>query len=238
MCSNYMPVSQADRLLQFFGAQRHDPEGPAEVFPLGLAPFIRLAEDGSGNRICDDGHFGLLPHFATELAYGRRTYNARSETVAEKPSFRASWKAGRRCIVPAECVFEPCWETGRAVRWAIERPGRVPMGIAGIYAKWRGPEGRDVFTFAMLTVNADDHPVFRRMHRPGEEKRMVAILSEGDYGRWLSCPVDEAVLLLAPWPGPLNAYAAPLQRAPSPGSVRTTRSPRPDESDDAQRDLL
>lgn len=241
MCSNYMPVSQADRLLQFFGAQRHEPrETPAEVFPLGLAPFIRLAEDGSGNRLCDDGYFGLLPHFATELAYGRKTYNARSETVAGKPSFKASWRAGRRCIVPAERIYEPCWETGRAVRWAIERPGRVPMGVAGIYAKWRAPDGRDAFTFAMLTVNADEHPIFKRMHRPGEEKRMVAILAEADYGRWLSCPVDQALQMLVPWEGQLEAFAAPLVRPPSAGSVRTTRPPAPrrGEGDDAQGELI
>jgi putative SOS response-associated peptidase YedK len=56
--------------------------------------------------------FGLLPHFAKELAYGRRTYNARSETVDKLPSYRESWAQGRRCIIPAESVYEPNYETG------------------------------------------------------------------------------------------------------------------------------
>lgn len=227
MCSNYMPVSRADRLLSFFGAIRPDPREPAEVFPLGLAPFIRLAEDGSGNRVCIDGFFGLLPHFAAELAYGRHTYNARSETVATKASFKAAWRRGQRCIVPAETVFEHCWESGAAVRWAIEKPGQVPMGIAGIYSLWRAPDGRQSFSFAMLTVNADGHPIFQRMHRPGDEKRMVVILDEVDYGAWLSCPVEEAPRFFRQHHGPLESFAAPVRRAPKSSSVRTIRPPPP-----------
>ncbi|MBK7616326.1 MAG: hypothetical protein IPJ08_18355 [Burkholderiales bacterium] len=64
-----------DRMLTFFGVEREKSETPPEVWPLQLAPFIRLAEDGSGNKVIDDGLFGLLPHFAKELAYGRKTYN-------------------------------------------------------------------------------------------------------------------------------------------------------------------
>jgi putative SOS response-associated peptidase YedK len=75
------------------------------TFPTGLAPFIRLAEDGSGNRLVSDGLFGLLPHFAQELGYGKRTYNARSETVTKLASFRESWANGRRCVIPAEHFF-------------------------------------------------------------------------------------------------------------------------------------
>lgn len=73
---------------------------------------------------------------------------------------------GWRCIIPAESIFEPNWETGSAVRWVIQQPGAVPMGIAGIYRKWKHQDGRDLFTFAMLTVNADGHPVMQRCHKP------------------------------------------------------------------------
>ena len=216
MCSNYEAVTRADRLLAFFGAAR--PEGrhsKPEVWPLGMAPFIRLHEDGSGNRVVEDGMFGLLPFFAKELAYGRRTYNARSETVAKLPSFRDAWRHGQRCIVPAEAVYEPCWETGRAVRWRIQQPAAVPLGIAGIYRRWRAPDGEERFTFAMLTVNADGHPVFQRMHRPGDEKRMVVILDPAEYDRWLQCTLDEALAMCRQWHGPLEAYAAPLVRRAS-----------------------
>jgi putative SOS response-associated peptidase YedK len=231
MCSNYRPVTRSDRLLTFFGVERARDEPSVDVWPLGLAPFIRLAEDGSGNKVIDDGLFGLLPAFATELAAGRRTYNARSETVATLPSFRQSWSKGWRCIIPSESFYEPNWETGKAVRWIIQQPGEVPMGIAGIYRKWKHPDGREVFTFAMLTVNADGHPVMQRFHRPNDEKRMVVILDRNDYGKWLSCPVDEAPEFLKQWHGPLDAWAAPLPpRAPKASSVKTIRPPLPSET--------
>lgn len=210
MCSNYEPVTSQDRLLAHFGAKADSDPPQIEAWPLSRAPFIKLAEDGSGNRVCETGQFGLLPHFATELAFGRKTYNARSETVAEKPSFRHAWAAGQRCIIPAERIYEPCWETGTAVRWAIQMPGGAPMGIAGIYRRWKGPDGQELYSFAMLTVNADGHPVMQRFHRPEDEKRMVIILSEQDYADWLSCSVEEAPKYFRRWEGQLDAYAKPL----------------------------
>jgi putative SOS response-associated peptidase YedK len=66
------------------------------------------------------------------------------------------------------------------------------MGIAGIYRKYSGPDGREMFAFSMLTVNADDHPFMRRFHAPDDEKRMVVILEPEDFEQWLTCPVAEA----------------------------------------------
>lgn len=115
MCSNYQPVTSEDRLLTVFGVVK-DPtqevQTPAEIWALGLAPFIRLAEDGSGNRIIEWGQFGMMPPFSAELAYGRRTYNARTETVDQLITSRAAWAKGQRCVIPAEAIFEPCYKTG------------------------------------------------------------------------------------------------------------------------------
>lgn len=218
-------------MLTFFGVERGRDDPSADVWPTGIAPFLRLHESGSGNRIVvDDGIFGLLPDFAVELAYGRKTYNARSETVHRLASFRTAWAKGQRCIIPAEFVCEPCYESGQAVRWKLAQPGAIPFGIAGIYTRWRGPEGQEMFTFAMLTVNADDHPVWSRMHKPGDEKRMPVILDREDYGQWLACPVDAAAKFLRQWPGPVEASPAPLPvRAPRATSGRTIVPPEPDE---------
>ncbi|MGO4608439.1 SOS response-associated peptidase [Variovorax sp. 2RAF20] len=212
MCSNYEAVTRADRLLSFFGVVREGEEPPMVTWPTGLAPFVRLAEDGSGNRRVDDGAFGLLPGFAKELAYGRKTYNARTETVAKLPSFRSAWKQGKRCIIPAECIFEPYYATAESkpVRWRIQQPGEVPMGIAGIYEQWTSPEGETMFSFAMLTVNADGHPVMSRFHKPGDEKRMVVILDPEQYDPWLTCPIADAPKYFKQWMGQLDTYPAPL----------------------------
>jgi putative SOS response-associated peptidase YedK len=86
-----------------------------------------------------------------------------------------------------------------------------------------------VFSFAMLTVNADGHPLMRRFHRPQDEKRMVVILEPEDYGSWLTCRVQEAPNYLRRWEKSLVAEASPLPpRAPKAGSVRTLRPPPPE----------
>ena len=230
MCSNYRPVTRADRMLAFFGVERGRDEPSADVFPFGLAPMIRLAHDDGGvpgGRLAD-AIFRFVPDFIAKVEWARRTYNARSETVATKSTYTEAWAKGQRCTIPTESFYEPNYESGKAVRWNIQQPGEVTMGIAGIYRIWRTPDGRDVFTMAMLTVNADDHPLMKRFHKPGDEKRMVVILDPADYSRWLSCAVEEAPTFCKQWHGPLDANAAPLSpRAPKSSSVKTSAPPPP-----------
>ena len=231
MCSNYQPVTVMERLMTFFGAERNpalDPT-PNEIYPLGLAPFIRLHESGSGNRIVENAVFGMIAP-AKEIAYGRKTYNARSETVHELYTYRTAWAKGWRCIIPAEAIFEPCYETGKAVRWIIQQDGGVPMGIAGIYRPWKAPDGRMLWTMSMLTVNADGHPVFQRMHRPEDEKRMVLILDPGEYDAWLTCPVQDAPRFFRQWQGPLKTMSAALP----PRAAKANPPPQPPEPEAGQ----
>lgn len=226
MCSNYQPVTRMDRMLTFFGVEREAGDAlESEVWPLGLAPFIRLHESGSGNKVVETGLFGMLAPFAKELAYGRRTYNARSETVHQLVTYKTPWAKGWRCIIPAEAIFEPCYESGKAVRWRIQQAGQVPMGIAGIYRPWKAPDGRMLWTFSMLTVNADGHPVFKRMHKPTDEKRMVVILDPSQYDEWLSCSVEEAPKFFRQWLGHLDAMSAPT--APRTAKPKEPKSPPP-----------
>jgi putative SOS response-associated peptidase YedK len=73
-------------------------------------------------------------------------------------TYKEPWPKGWRCVIPAECVFEPCWEMGVSVRWRIQQPGEVPMGIAGVFRRSKHPTtGEPMWSFSMLTVNADGH---------------------------------------------------------------------------------
>lgn len=240
MCSNYRPVTSLDRLLTFFGVERSRDQPPpdVDVYPTGAAIFLRLHPDWDGEGVpkleAGNGLFGLLPGFASEVKFGRQTYNARSETVATKASFREAWSKGQRCIVPAEWIYEPYYETenGPPVRWKIGFPGAVPMGVAGIYREWTNPvDGRKLYTFAMLTVNADSHPLFSRLHRWGEEKRMPVMLREEDYGLWLTCSVDDAPKFFQMHMGPFDAGPNPAPPRPSLPRRRNT-GPQPGEEDD------
>ena len=112
------------------------PEGiRVYVWPGYASTFIRRPKEAAA------GDFGLIPHWAKDEKGARRTYNARTETVAEKPSFRDAWRLVRHCIIPAEAIYEPDWRTGKAVATRIERADGRPMGIAGLWTGWNGPDG-------------------------------------------------------------------------------------------------
>lgn len=224
MCSNYRPVTRLDRLLSFFGVERGAEQPPyaEEIFPHGLAPMIRLdpagAKHGGPAVRLEDAIYRFVPDFASRMDWARKTYNARGEEVTEKRTYKSAWAQGHRCIIPAEAIFEPRYfgtpaNPGRSQRWLIRQPGDVPMGIAGIYRAYVDPAtGVVSYAMSMLTVNADEHPVMKLFHKPGEEKRMVVILDPKDYADWLSCSPDQARQYLKPWSGPLEIEPATIPR--------------------------
>lgn len=209
MCSHYQAIKEAERLRRRFGVTPPPDLGKYDVWPGYGAVFIRRpAEADSGDeavpaREALPGLFGLVPHWAKDLTVGRRTYNARSETVAEKPSYRDAWRLARHCIIPADAFFEPDWRSGRAVPTRIARADGEPMGLAGLWTGWKAPDGTVVRSYTMLTVNADDHPLMRQFHKSGDEKRMVVILPEAAYDDWLSAPAERSRAFLVQYPAEL-----------------------------------
>ena len=225
MCSNYTP-SKRSALPDAFGVEPPADDWKEEAFPGYHAPIVRVADDGSGEIESINACFGMVPHWA-ELKLSRHTYNARSETVASKPSFRHAYAKRQLCIVPAESIYEPNYESGKAVRWRIARDDGKPMGIAGLW-EWRpngGPDDRPLASFTMLTINADHHPLMRRFHRPEDEKRMVVILSEAQYRPWLAAGVDAIRDFLLPYAAE-RLVAQPAPRAASSGTSARVAAPK------------
>lgn len=189
MCSHYQGIQQAARLERYFGVRPPTQPVREDVWPGYPAAFIRATSGaGATARECLDGLFGLVPHWARDTRLGRGTYNARTETVAEKPAFRDAWHRAQHCIVPAALFFEPDWRSGRAVATGIGLASGDPMGLAGLWAAWRDPQGVTVHSFTLLTVNADDHAFMAQFHKPGEEKRTVVVLPPAHWDAWLQAP--------------------------------------------------
>ncbi|GAA5172313.1 SOS response-associated peptidase [Viridibacterium curvum] len=195
MCSNYKApgplglVAFAETHIDAFPSYRTD------VWPGYAAPFLSNADGG----LWQVGSFGLMPHWAKPDLF-RSTYNARSETVAEKPSYRSAWRQRQLCIIPAEHFCEPNYESGKAVRWRIQRADGKPFGIAGLWEHRFADEGPARWSFTMLTINADQHPLMKRFHKPDDEKRSIVVLSPDDYPDWLNARTDaEARSLLQPF---------------------------------------
>ena len=174
---------------------------PAESFPGYVAPIIRTdAEAAAGLRV-DLAMFGLIPSWSKDRSIGRRTYNARAETVAEKPSYRTAWRQRQFCLVPLERFFEPCWETGKAVPWSIHRQDGEPFTVAGIWDRWNDrATGEIVVSFSMLTINADGHPIMGRFHRPGDERRSLVVVPPSRWSEWLGSVSSNAMAMMAPMP--------------------------------------
>lgn len=241
MCANYTPtrldaISQhrsLERLLFDHGATAPSAapadaalaDLPAETFPGYLAPILREsvragAAPGAVEAVA--AMFGMVPHWA-DPKLARQTYNARSETVASKPSFRNAWKHNQFCIVPADDFFEPCYETGKPVRWRIAGADGEPLAIAGIWESKGGADGAPLLSFSMLTINADGHPLMQRFHKPGDEKRMLVLLEPDQYRGWLEGALVNDPAVYRPWPAErLVARAAPLP----PRRPRQVSSPR------------
>ncbi len=239
MCANYVPVTRADRLSQYFGVVYATDAPDHDVWPGGGVPFIRLARPGEEGgerdvRFVHDGIFRFVPNFISTMEWARNTYNARCETVRTAKTFKRAWADGHRCIIPAEAIYEYNHGSGEAVRWRIQQASGEPMGIAGIYTSWVNKDGELVYSLGMLTVNADDHPFMKQFHAPGDEKRMVVILDPRDYEGWLKCDVAEAMdTYCRQWHGELTGGPAPL-----PGRTRKPRPPKEPPVINLEADLL
>lgn len=208
MCANYDPLITPERFSTHFNVDAADLllDLKSSLWPGYFGPFLKkhefadVGDDAVPFRALCVGSFGLIPHWSKDNLIARKTYNARSETVHEKPSYRDAWKAARHCIIPAEAIYEPDWRSGKAVPTRISRADGKPMGIAGIWGIWRSPAGGAVHSFTLLTINADNHPVMRQFHKPDDEKRMVVILNDQDYDAWLQAPANESREFLQQYP--------------------------------------
>lgn len=218
MCAHYQGLSRPQSYAQSFGVEAPADLTRTDIWPGYEGAFIhRPLEADSGDEAVPErealrGLFGLVPHWSRDLTLAKRTYNARSETVADKPSFRDAWRRGQHCVIPVEAFFEPDWRSGRAVATRISHADGQPLGLAGLWSAWTSPQGEVVHSFTMLTINADAHPLMKHFHKPGEEKRMVVVLPPSQYQDWLQAGPQDSMDFLRPFP----AEALQAQAPPSP----------------------
>lgn len=188
---------------------------PSVVVPRGHGPFLRAPSPGKLELVV--GLWSLIPEWSKEQRLKYSTNNARSEELAAKPSFRDAWRTGQRCIIPADSFDEPNWETGKNIWWRFRRTDGEPLGLAGLYHPWINKRTGEILeTYTMLTVNADDHPLMSRMHKPDptmppdrQDKRSVVAIEKADLDQWLQGSQAEAKELFRP-PAMNVIEAAPI----------------------------
>lgn len=206
MCSHYQAIKERERYLRHFGVEPPQKMCKTDLWPGYLGTFIRrhplakVGDDAASPREALAGLFGLVPRWAADATITRHTYNARSESVASKPSFRDAWRRAQHCIIPAEAFYEPDWRTGKPIPTRIARADAAPMGIAGLWSVWKSAKGEELHSYTMLTVNADEHPLMHLFHKPTDEKRMLVILPEEHYDSWLNARPEHSHSFLRLYP--------------------------------------
>lgn len=202
MCGRYTLTTPVEDLVEHLDLDR---EAEQELIDLALAPRYNVAPSQEvlivatrdGRRAPRRARWGLVPSFVQDpRAIGARWINARAETAATLPAFRAAFRR-RRCLVPADGFYEWKREPGRAAKtpWRLQLAGGGPCAFAGLWERWRGADGAEIVSCAVLTTAPN--ALVAAVH-----DRMPAILPRERYAAWLreDAPVDALAALLEPFP--------------------------------------
>ncbi|MBU4332790.1 SOS response-associated peptidase [Patescibacteria group bacterium] len=143
------------------------------VAPSQEIPLI-LKEDSKSHL--ENFHWGLVPFWAKDKSIGNRLINARRETVAEKPAFRAAFKK-RRCLIPANGFYEWREKDGKKQPYYITLPSDDPFAFAGLWETWDKEDPPYKSCLLITTAAAESvQPI---------HNRMPVILKPEYYEKWL-----------------------------------------------------
>ncbi|MCK5135505.1 MAG: SOS response-associated peptidase [Bacteroidales bacterium] len=171
-------------------------------------PFIPVITQENPNHI-QLMQWGLIPSWAGDrdkaMQIRKGTYNARAESLHEKPSFREPLRNGR-CSVIAHGFFEWQLLNGVKVPWYIRLKNNAPFVFAGLYDRWNDPDSGEVCnTFSIITTRAN--PLMEKIHNT--KKRMPVILDSNVESEWITgdISIHKANQLLLPFDeGKLHAH--------------------------------
>ena len=206
MCGRYTLTSPIEVLMEEFGLSGPLPEVQPSYNVAPGRDVAAVVADGDGGRRLEVLKWGLVPSWAKDPGIGNRMINARSETAAEKPSFRKAMKE-RRCLILADGFYE--WQKARGGKqpFHIRMGDGKPFAFAGLWERWER-DGEEIRSCTILTTGAND--LLRDVH-----DRMPVILPSQAHAPWLDPGMrDPAPLmpLLVPYPSEaMQTY--PVSRA-------------------------
>ncbi|WP_374686471.1 SOS response-associated peptidase [Promineifilum sp.] len=174
------------------------------IAPTQPVAAVRLSP--AGEREWTHFQWGLIPSWAKDPSMGAKMINARAETAADKPAFRAAFKR-RRCLIPATGFYEWRQENGRKQPMYIHEAGRGVMSLAGLWEVWQSADGGLLETCTILTTTPN--ALMESIHN-----RMPVILEPEDHSMWLdpATAADQLNHLLRP-AGPARLVAYPVSTA-------------------------
>ena len=196
MCGRFTLRTPLTVLSQQFLFELGELPAETQVAPrYNVAPTQTVAavrSGAGGKRELALLRWGLIPSWAKDAKIASSLINARGETVAEKPAFRTAF-ARRRCLILADGFYEWKKEGKQKLPYYFQLAGGEPFAFAGLWDRWRGPEGageEPVETCTIVTTTANE--LCGEFH-----ERMPVILRASDYDLWLNPEVKESERLLA-----------------------------------------
>lgn len=181
MCGRFTLHTSPEQIAAQFGVEEPPLAARYNIAPTQPVGIVRLDRSAAA-REWALVHWGLIPSWAKDPSIGARMINARGETVAEKPSFRAALRR-RRCLLPADGFYE--WKReGRGKQpYYIRMRSQEPFAFAGLWELWVSPDGSEVESCTIITTEANE------MMAPLHD-RMPVILAQDDYEQWLGTGKD------------------------------------------------
>lgn len=219
MCTRYSLTSPPDAVRELF-RYVETPNFPPRYNIAPTQPTAIVRHGHNGARSFALVRWGLVPSWAKDPTAFSTLVNARSETVSEKPSFRASMRH-RRCLVPADAFYEWTGKTGAKQPHLIRRRDGKSLAFAGIWDSWLGADGSEFDSMAILTVAANAE--MGTLH-----DRMPLILEPEHFETWLDCTPGS----VEPVRGLLETRAGPeLEIFPVSRDLNNPRNERPSVQD-------
>lgn len=207
MCGRYASFRENQDLADAFAITLFDVADWTPSWNIPPTTDVRIVverpDEASGTqRQLRTARWGLVPSWAKDISIGARMFNARSETVAEKPSFRAA-VAKRRCLVPADGYFE--WQARAGAKQPFYiHPNDEVLAFAGLYEFWRpSPDAAWLVSTTILTMDSagDLAPI---------HDRMPVMPTPDAWAAWLDPAITDAHAALTV----LDAQRADLQITP------------------------
>ena len=202
MCGRFtLATPKQDLVVQFNLPDIPDLQPRYNIAPTQPVAAVRVPTSGEGRELVML-HWGLIPFWAKDPKLGARLINARSETVADRPAFRAAFRR-RRCLVPADGFYEWQKQNGTKQPFFIHLQDGRPFAFAGLWEHWQDPDGGIIESCTLLTTRPNE--LVRPLHN-----RMPVILHPRNYVLWLDPETEDANVLnrlLDPYPsGEMEAY--------------------------------
>lgn len=208
MCGRYSLTSPVDALRRLFQFD-NSPNVPVRVniAPTQDVAAVRTRAGQGDRRELVFLRWGLIPSWAKSAEMSAKTINARCETVAEKPSFRAAFRR-RRCLIPADGFFEWRSEAGGKQPYRVVRRDQETMAFAGLWETWQNPQDKEEISSCTILTTEASADIADIHHR------MPVILEIESFSPWLDPGGDptDVKKLLRPLPeGRLTCY--PVSKA-------------------------